>query len=110
MVIGPGSLFTSVPAVVAVPALSAALAETRRPQRVRLQPGPAGPETAGYDVADDVAALSAHGFDIDVVLCHPGALPIGELTVPYVERPVARPDGLAHDPVRLAAALVDLVG
>jgi hypothetical protein len=49
-------------------------------------------------------------LEVDVVLCHPGALPKGALDVPCVERPVARADLLAHDPVRLAAALSDLVG
>ena len=69
------------------------------------------PETAGYDVAAHVDALRAHGLEVDVVLCHPAALPArASSSVEWVERPVARPDGLAHDPGRLAAALADLVG
>jgi len=68
------------------------------------------PETAGYDVAAHVDALRAHGLDVDVVLCQPGSPPRGRLDVECVERPVARQDGLGHDPALLAAALAELVG
>ncbi len=110
VVLGPGSLFTSVLAVVAVPALRQALATTPGRKVYVCNLRPQHPETTGYDVAAHVAALTNHGLKVDVVLCHPGALPRGDLAVDCVERPIARPDGLAHDPVRLAAALADLVG
>ena len=110
VVIGPGSLFTSVLAVVAVPALREALAATRARKVYVCNLRPQQPETAGYDVAAHVDALRNHGLDVDVVLCHPGAMPMGSVGVPCVERSVARDDLLAHDPVRLAAALSDLVG
>lgn len=111
VVLGPGSLFTSVLAVTAVPAIRQALASTpgRRVYVCNLRPQQ--PETAGLtDVAGHVAALAAHGVEVDVVLCHPGALPVGNLSVPCVERPVADDSGSVHDPLRLAAALQDLVG
>ena len=110
VVIGPGSLFTSVLAVVAVPAIREALGTTPGQKVYVCNLRPQVPETDGFDVAAHVAALRSHGLDVDVVLCQPGALPTGELDVPCVERDVARADGLAHDPVRLAAALADLVG
>lgn len=110
VVIGPGSLFTSVLAVVAVPALRDALAATAARTVYVCNLGPQVPETTGYDVAAHVRALLAHGVEPDVVLCHPGALPRGELGVECVERPVADAAGTAHDPVKLAAALADLVG
>jgi uncharacterized cofD-like protein len=110
VVVGPGSLFTSVLAVVAVPALRDALRATSAPKvyvcNLRVQ----APETAGYDVAAHVDALRAHGLDVDVVLCHPGALPLGGVTVPVVERPVAGAGKTEHDAHLLAAALADLVG
>lgn len=109
VVIGPGSLFTSILAVVAVPALREALAATPGHKVYVCNLRPQQPETAGYDVGDHVDALRAHGLDVDVVLCHPGALPCRPMGVPCVERSVARDDGLAHDPLRLAAALADLV-
>jgi uncharacterized cofD-like protein len=110
VVIGPGSLFTSVLAVVAVPALREALAATPGRKVYVCNLRPQQPETAGYDVAAHVDALLAHGLEVDVVLCHPGAMERGALGVPCVERPVACDDGAAHDPLRLAAALRDLVG
>jgi uncharacterized cofD-like protein len=110
VVIGPGSLFTSVLAVVAVPGLRDALAATPGRKVYVCNLRPQLPETAGYDVAAHVDALQAHGLDIDVVLCQPDSLPVGLLDVECVQRPVARPDGMGHDPVLLAAALQDLVG
>lgn len=110
VVIGPGSLFTSVLAVVAVPGIRDALAATRARKvyvcNLRVQ----RPETEGYDVAAHVDALRAHGLDVDVVLCHPGALPLGGVSVRVMERPVAHEGSAAHDPHLLAAALSDLVG
>lgn len=110
VVVGPGSLFTSILAVVAVPALRKALAATPATKVYVCNLRPQVPETAGYDVADHVEALASHGLDVDVVLCHPGSLPLGRPRCRAVERPVAAADGSAHDPDRLAVALADLVG
>ena len=110
VVVGPGSLFTSVLAVVAVPAIREALAAAAAQKVYVCNLRPQVPETEDFDVAAHVAALRAHGLEVDAVLCHRGALPAGDLAVPCVERDVARDDGLAHDPARLAAALADLVG
>lgn len=110
VVIGPGSLYTSVLAVVAVPAIRRALAETPARKVYVCNLRQQEPETTGYDVAAHVEAVRSHGVHVDVVLCDPGALAVGQLSVPSVERTLAQPDRLAHDPVRLAAALADLVG
>ncbi|MDQ4134227.1 MAG: YvcK family protein [Actinomycetota bacterium] len=110
VLIGPGSLFTSVLAAVAVPGIRAALAGTKATKVYISNLREQVPETAGFDVAAHVAALRAHGLDVDVVLCQPGTLPVGNVEVERVEKPLARPDGVAHDPVRLAAALMNLVG
>jgi len=110
VVLGPGSLFTSVLAVAVVPAIREALEATSAPKvyvsNLRVQQ----PETAGYDLGAHLDALAAHGVDVDVVLAHPGALPRGRVSVEVVEHPVARDDGRAHDPARLASALQSLVG
>jgi uncharacterized cofD-like protein len=98
IVIGPGSLFTSVLAVVVVPAIRDALATTKAQKVYVANLRPQIPETAGYDVEAHVDALRAHGLDVDEVLAH------------TPDRPLARDDGLAHDPARLALALADLVG
>jgi uncharacterized cofD-like protein len=105
IVVGPGSLFTSVLAVVAVPAIREALAAAPGPKVYVCNLRPQVPETAGFDVADHVAALADHGLAVDVVLCHPGALPMGDVDVVYVEEAVAAPDLSEHDPALLAEAL-----
>ena len=110
VVLGPGSLFTSVLAVVAVPAIRDALAATPGRKVYVCNLRPQIPETAGYDVAAHVDALRAHGLDVDVVLCQPGALRVGQLDVECVQRPVSRDGGSSHDPALLAAALEDLLG
>jgi uncharacterized cofD-like protein len=110
VVLGPGSLFTSVLAVVAVPDVREALARTPGRKVYVCNLRPQLPETEGYDVAAHVDALRAHGLDIDVVLCQPDSLPMGILDVECVQRPVAQPDGTGHDPALLAAALEALLG
>lgn len=111
VVIGPGSLFTSVLAALAVPALAEAVRQAggRRVYVANLRPQPA--ETAGYDVAAHVDALAAHGIEVDVVLADTTAIDLGHVRSAVMETPLARPDGgPGHDPARLAAALEGLVG
>lgn len=110
VVLGPGSLYTSVLAAAVVPAVRKALAATSACRVYVCNLREQVPETAGYDVAAHVEALRAHDVPVDVVVAHPGALPPPPSGMPwaYVERPVARPEGLAHDPALLAAVLAQL--
>jgi uncharacterized cofD-like protein len=110
IILGPGSLYTSVLAVVAVPALRDALAAARGRKVYVCNLRPQVPETEGYDVAAHLAALEGHGVEVDVVLCDTSGMPLGAPNRRCVDAPLARPNGLAHDSERLAAALVDLVG
>ncbi|MBV9662942.1 MAG: YvcK family protein [Actinobacteria bacterium] len=110
VVVGPGSLFTSVLAVIAVPAIRLALASTQARTVYVANLRPQAPETAGFDVAAHVAALASHGLHPDVVLRDPAALPLGDLDVDWVDAPLAAADGVGHDPARLAAALMKLIG
>ena len=114
VVVGPGSLYTSILAVVAVPAVRDALARTSARKVYVANLREQRPETAGYDVGDHVDALAAHGLDVDVVVRDVGGLPCGHVEMPTVEADLtggdpARP-GVGHDPVRLAAELARLVG
>lgn len=115
LVLGPGSLFTSVLAVVAVSALREALADARAPL-VYVCNLRASTETHGFDVVAHVDSLIAHGLTPDVVLCDPSGIAVGDvrglagLGIRTVEADLARPDGLGHDPGRLARHLRDLVG
>ena len=109
IVIGPGSLFTSVLAALAVPAVRRAVARSSA-QRVyvcnlRTEP----PETAGFDVAAHLAALRNHDVAIDVVLCDPRALPRGAVDAEVVELPLVRGSSAAHDPDLLGSALASLM-
>ncbi|MGD0321557.1 MAG: uridine diphosphate-N-acetylglucosamine-binding protein YvcK [Acidimicrobiales bacterium] len=110
VVVGPGSLFTSVLAAVAVPQIAAAICKSRARKVYVANLRPQRAETEGYDVAAHVAALEAHGVFVDVVLADTTSISLGQLPVAVVEAPLAKANGLAHDPDRLASVLSDLVG
>jgi uncharacterized cofD-like protein len=111
VVIGPGSLFTSLLAATIVPGISQAISATkaRRVYVANLREQP--PETGGYDVADHVRALLDHGVEFDVVLVARGALTVGSVPdgVVVEEAELASEPFVAHDPALLARALGDLV-
>jgi uncharacterized cofD-like protein len=111
VLLGPGSLFTSVLAVGALPDLRSALRST--PARVlwicNLEPD--GGETVGMTAADHLAALREHGVRIDAVLQDPqaplhleGAEPIGE-RLQIVSHPLQGTTRGVHDRALLRAAL-----
>jgi hypothetical protein len=49
-------------------------------------------------------------LEVDVVLCDPRGMARGDVAVKCVEADMAGPDGVAHDPLKLARALSALVG
>jgi uncharacterized cofD-like protein len=110
VVIGPGSLYTSVLAAVAIAGVAEALRRTGA-QRVyvcNLRPQP--PETEGYDVAAHLDALSEHGVPVDVVLCDTSrGMALGDVGRPVVDADLAGHNGLVHDPAKLARILADLL-
>jgi uncharacterized cofD-like protein len=111
VIVGPGSLYTSVLAAVAVPAIADALRRSRA-VKVYVCNLRTDSETAGYDAADHLAALHAHGVRPDVVVHDPDALPAGALAASaprVVAAGLALPDDKGHDPVRLADVLAKLV-
>jgi uncharacterized cofD-like protein len=113
VVIGPGSLFTSVLAAAIVPDVRHALEATSAQRVYVANLGVQEPETSGFSVVDEVAALARHGIAVDVVIADPqrelGDLGVLAEPVPTSVRPVAAVQGRVHDPVLLAAALVDLL-
>lgn len=110
VVVGPGSLYTSVLAAVGVPGVADTLCRCRAQKVYVCNLYPQLPETEGYDVAAHVAALREHGVEVDVVLWDSRAgLSPGAVDRPMVDRALAGPNGLVHDPVRLADALEDLL-
>ena len=110
IVIGPGSLYTSVLAAAAVEGIARAVTASRAQRAYVCNLRPQFPETQDYDVADHVAALHRHGIEVDLVLWDPASgMKAGTPSVPLVARPLAGDGGLIHDPVRLANALSDLL-
>jgi uncharacterized cofD-like protein len=130
VVLGPGSLYTSLLATILVPELRAALATTPALRVYAANVATQAGETEGYDLADHVEALAAHGVSeiVDVVLANShlaGPGPDAELGSPVklrwppmgaTRRPRLVLDDLVdpanphhHDPRLLAAALLRLV-
>ena len=95
IVIGPGSLFTSVLAALAVPGIREAVAASSAQVVYVCNLQPQVPETAGYTAQTSVAALREHGVVPDAVLD---------------DAELAQDNGRAHDPKLLAAALRGLLG
>ncbi len=113
VVLGPGSLFTSVLAAAAVPGVRRAL-EARRSGRIyvcNLRPQP--PETDGFTEVDHLSAVLRHGIPVDVMVAaasegHRAAEGERMLGVPVVRADLACGDGSGHDPSALAAVLSGL--
>ncbi|HEY5097707.1 MAG TPA: uridine diphosphate-N-acetylglucosamine-binding protein YvcK [Acidimicrobiales bacterium] len=110
IILGPGSLFTSVLAATAVPGILAGINRSSCPKVYVCNLRPQVPETEGFDVAMHVEALVAHGVDVDVTVCDTSFLALGDPRVPVVDVALARPNGMAHDPAKLALTLSDLLG
>lgn len=105
IIVGPGSLFTSVLAATAVPEIRHGL---RRASARKIYVGnlhPQVPETEGFDLEMHIEALVAHGVFVDVAVFDSTGLSRGAPTIEVVDARLARPNGLAHDPVRLASVL-----
>jgi uncharacterized cofD-like protein len=115
VVLAPGSLYTSVLPPLLVPAIREAIAAGpgRVVQVANLRPQV--PETAGLDATDHLDAVLEHGVRVDTFVYEEhGVLAadadrIAAHGVRPVAAGVARPDGGAHDPVRLAITLRALV-
>ncbi|MCA1704828.1 MAG: 2-phospho-L-lactate transferase CofD family protein, partial [Actinobacteria bacterium] len=119
IVLGPGSLFTSLIATLLVPGIRAALQETKGRRvfvcNARQQKG----ETETLDAANHVQALLAHAgpFCVDTVVAQSPELPVDGVAVDVdalkflgidvVVADVATSEG-AHDPIRLAEVLKEL--
>lgn len=109
IVLGPGSLYTSLLAVLGVPQLRDAYGRSSARKVYVANLAEQHPETTGYDVARHVLALRRHGVEVDFVLRDPGAMPLGHVSgVRVVDWPISTPNGRLHDPDRLAGALENL--
>jgi uncharacterized cofD-like protein len=122
VILGPGSLYTSVLACSVVPDLAVALAGRGAGRVFVANVRAVEPESGGYGAADQLKVLLSHGVPVDVMVYDPdsadparGVPAIGDLGpeidgVRCVPASVTRDDGLEHDPRRLAAVLASLAG
>jgi len=118
VVLAPGSLYTSVLPVLCVRAIAAAVRDTPGVVVQVANLAPQIPETEELTLVDHVRAVLDHGGRVDRFLHEAdghyeldaaGASDVRGLGAEPVAAPVARPNGLAHDPELLAAALGHLV-
>lgn len=111
IVLGPGSLYTSVLAALAPTDLGEAMRSTTARVAYVCNLRQQVPETTGYDVGAHVAALIAHGITPDVVLADCDAIELG-LVPAGVEVRRARLTGdnrVEHDTKLLAEELTTLL-
>jgi len=95
IVIGPGSLYTSVLAALAVPGIRDAVVASSAQIVYVCNLEPQVPETADYDARTYVDALRSHGVEPDAVVDDPA---------------LASDRGRLHDPKLLAPVLARLLG
>ncbi len=113
VVIGPGSLFTSVLAAAVVPEIRAALLHTRAQRVFVANVANDKAEARGFDLPEHVEALSLHGVSLDAVIAVPGTHRVTEIErvapgAEVVMSEVAGVDGWGHDPDRLGTELARL--
>lgn len=115
VLIGPGSLFTSVLAVSALPDIRSVLASTRARVLWICNLEPEIPETAGMSAVDHLSMLRCHEVRVDAVLYDPAARlhftpsELAAADVDSLAHPLASADPGRHDPALLAAALRPLL-
>ena len=111
IVIGPGSLYTSVLAALAPGELRDAVMSSSAIRVYVCNLRQQIPETAGYDVGHHVAALIAHGIRPDVVLVDRSSMELGHVPdgVAICEAELTSENRAVHDAVLLARALERLV-
>jgi uncharacterized cofD-like protein len=114
VILAPGSLYTSLLPVLAVPQIRDAVAATDgrvvHVSNLRAEL----PETAGLDATDHLRTVLEHDARVDVFLYQTGGLRadeglVREWGIEPLAADVAREDGLVHDPARLATALQALL-
>jgi uncharacterized cofD-like protein len=111
IVLGPGSLLTSVLAACVVPGIRDALHAARATRVYVANLREQLPETAGFDVSRLLCSLRRHDVPVDVVLADPAALAIGAFPedVGLVVADLAATGFSEHDPQLLGAELSRLV-
>jgi uncharacterized cofD-like protein len=114
IVIAPGSLYTSIVAVMCVPELRDAIGNAHGTV-VQVANLDAENETRGHDGTDHLTAVREHGGRVDAFLYDPerglrvDPEAVAALGARPVAAPISQPEGLVHDPLQLAKALSALL-
>ena len=109
IVLGPGSLFTSVLAALIPPRIVSAVQSSGARKIYVANLREQVPETLGRSLADHLEALNAHGVEPDVVVFDPSlGLTRGAIDIEVVEAALSFENRPMHDPVRLAAVMSTL--
>ena len=109
IIIGPGSLYTSVLAAAATPGIVAALQKSKAQRVFVCNLLPEQPESGGYSVADHQQALERHAIPIDITICDMSTgLRKGEVVGRVEECDLKGENGKVHDPNKLAGVLQGL--
>lgn len=109
VVIGPGSLFTSVLATALVGGIREAL---NRSSAQRVFVANVTNERAaarGFGLREHLETLRDHGVTVDVVVAPAGSV-VAEFPVPVEIHDVAADDGWSHDPAKLGPVLANILG
>lgn len=116
VLVGPGSLYTSVLAVLCIPKIKAALKKSSAKKVYIANLRPQVAETTGFDIADHIRALLRHDFVPDVVLADTSNIELGnakELCVSVganlVICDLADSNGHTHNPELLGKAFQEFV-
>ncbi|MGA7833594.1 MAG: gluconeogenesis factor YvcK family protein [Acidimicrobiales bacterium] len=108
VVIGPGSLFTSVIAACVVPGITQALAGTSAKKIYVANLHPELPETEGFTLQDHLDALERHGVTVDLVLVDErSSFAHDASSVPSRVVDLSGRNGLVHDVPKLAVAVFE---
>ncbi|MEM9564533.1 MAG: uridine diphosphate-N-acetylglucosamine-binding protein YvcK [Actinomycetota bacterium] len=110
IVIGPGSLFTSVLATAVVPGIRDALNATSATRVFVANVANDKAEARGFGLAEHIDALTDHHIPVDVVVASSRSIVGRSLPVPVVEAEVAADDGWSHDAKLLGETLAGLAG
>lgn len=120
VLIGPGSLFTSVLATAVVPAIKDALQETTAQRVFIANVANEKADARGFGLAEHLEAVAQHGVAIDSVVA-PATAATGEgpaMTTgsrfveagfPVTIADLSAADGWSHDPAKLGRVLADLI-
>ncbi len=109
IIIGPGSLYTSVLAAVVVPAIRVALLHTRAQRVFVANIANDRGQALGFDLPEHVEALRRHGIVMDAVIAPPGTFRVTEVDAEVTLADVADIDNYQHDPQKLGTVLAGLL-